>query len=92
MLLSPLNVGMPAASETPAPKYRISAIMIICVMSSSLPHTTTIWEELQTDCLMEYATLSIFGSNGIDVLSIVWEDVDLLPKGQAVIICLVVCT
>ena len=70
MLSFPLNVGMPAASEIPAP---VSILVMIPLMHgvSHLPHTTTIREDANTDCLTDFAILSVSGSKGTDVISIV---------------------
>ena len=49
------------------------------------PHTTTIWEELRTDCLIELATLSFSGSNGPNVLSILKARCGHVNYGLAIV-------
>ena len=67
---SPLNDRMPAASEIPAPvPVGLGHHWCICY-TAFLPQTTTILDDVRTDCLMACAMLSISGSKGIVVLSI----------------------
>ena len=70
MLSFPLNVGMPAASEIPAP-VRVLDNDTLMYDVLDLPHTTTMWEDSNTDFLTDFATLSVSGSKGTDVISIV---------------------